>query len=248
MACAHFRFYGAVNYFLPAARRNVDFTHLFDWRASIKDMVESLGVPHPEIEQLVVNGVPVSFAYLVQPDDKIEVYACTETAATSTDAPPLRPPLDGKPTFILDTHLGRLAAYLRMMGFDTLYRNDYDDEELARVAHNEGRVLLTRDIGLLKRGLVIHGYFVRDTNPRRQIVELLRRYELLPFVVPFERCMTCNGLLEIVAKDAIIDRLPAHTAQYYEVFHRCCSCDQIFWRGAHHQRMQELINEVMDIK
>lgn len=241
---AYFRFHAELNTFLPRVRRNTVIEHTFTWRASIKDMIESLGVPHPEISLLVVNGISVDFERAVEPGDHIEVYPdfeAVELAAKIT----LRPPFPGRLAFILDQHLGRLAAYLRMMGFDTLYRNDYHDEELAQVSHDQTRILLTRDVGLLKRSLVIYGYYVRETNRQRQLAEITRRYQLSHLIEPFKHCMKCNGLVERVDKESVLGQLPEGTAQFYDEFHRCLSCHQVYWKGAHHQRMNALMQQII---
>jgi uncharacterized protein with PIN domain len=244
MSTAYFHFHSAFNVFLPRRQQDTIIAHPFDWRGSVKDMMESLGVPHPEIDVLVVNGVSVDFDAIVQPDDHIAAYP-HGAAVDVTPKVPLRPPYPGRPAFVLDQHLGRLAAYLRMMGFDTRYRNDYDDEELAQVSHDETRILLTRDVGLLKRGIVIYGYFVRETNRERQLAEITRRYDLAGQVQPFRLCMKCNGLVEVVDKDLIAKHLPEGTAQHYDLFHRCTSCGRIYWKGAHHQRMEALMERVL---
>lgn len=244
MDYAYFRFHDTLNFFLPRHKRDTELQHPFDWLGSIKDMIESLGIPHPEIELMVVNGTSVDFNYLVKPDDHIDVYPYAESVALDVKIA-LRPPLSGAPRFILDQHLGRLASYLRMMGLDTLYRNDYDDDELADVSSQENRILLTRDVGCLKRSIVTYGYYVRETNPRLQMVEIVRRFKLLDFAEPFKHCTKCNGVLEPVAKAAILDRLPAHSAQLYEEFHRCRSCGQIYWKGSHYAQMQELITQML---
>jgi uncharacterized protein with PIN domain len=132
-----------------------------------------------------------------------------------------------------------------MLGFDTLYRNDYDDEELAQISASEQRILLTRDKGLLMRSLVTYGYYVRATNPEQQVVEVLRRFDLFSKVLPFQRCIRCNGLLEPVAKETIIDQLPEKTRLAINEFHRCRQCRQIYWRGSHYERMQQFIEEVV---
>jgi len=244
MDCAYFRFHDELSFFLPHRLKHTTVAHPFDWRGSIKDMIESLGVPHSEIELIVVNGQSVDFNYIVQPDDQIHVYPRYESAALA-DKVRLRPPLLCRPSFVLDQHLGRLAAYLRMMGFDTLYRNDYHDEELAQISHTEQRILLTRDTGLLKRSLVIYGYYVRATHPQRQLSEVMNRFNLSDSVLPFRHCMKCNGLLEQVEKESILERLPDGTAGYYDEFHRCGSCDRIYWKGPHYQRMQKLVEQVL---
>ncbi len=239
------RFYAELNDFLPPDRRQVTFSHILKERASIKDVIEALGVPHTEVDLLLVNGESVDFAYLVQDGDRISVYP----AFTSLDIAPLvrvRPHAAPEPRFILDTHLGKLAAYLRMLGFDTLYRNDYDDDVLAQLASSQQRILLTRDRGLLKRRVVVHGYHVWETDPERQLIEVLSRFNLFQAIAitPFRRCLHCNGRLEPVAKEAIADRLLPKTRQYYDEFSHCPACGRIYWKGSHHERMQHLIDRV----
>ena len=242
---AHFRFYAELNDFLRTERRQVTFAHSFEGRASVKDMIESLGVPHTEIDLILVNNAPVDFSYIVQDGDRISVYPVFE----SFDISPLvrlRPRPLREPKFVLDTHLGKLAAYLRILGFDTLYRNDYPDEELARVSAEEKRILLTKDRGLLKRRLVTHGYCVRATDPKHQVREVLERFDLSNVVVPFSRCIRCNGLLEPVSKQAVEDRLPPDTRQYYDEFYRCAACDQLYWPGSHYDAMRAFVATVLN--
>jgi uncharacterized protein with PIN domain len=240
MSQAVFRFYAELNFFLPPERQQVDFTHTFNGRVSIKDMIESLGVPHTEIDLILVNNNSVDFSYLVQDGDRISVYPMFE----SFDIKPLlrvRPEPLREPRFVLDVHLGKLAAYLRMLGFDALFPENYDDEVLAEISATERRTLLTRDRGLLKRKQVTHGYCVRELNSRLQVVEVLRRFDLFRLIEPFKRCIHCNGLLEPVEKADILDRLPPRTAQYYDEFRVCRSCDQIYWKGSHYDHMESFI-------
>jgi uncharacterized protein with PIN domain len=240
MSQASFRFYAQLNDFLPLKRWQIAFTHQFEESPSIKDMIESLGVPHAEVHAIVVNGTPTDFAYRVHDGDRISVYP----AFTHIDgAQSIEPAEDTR--FVLDVHLGRLAAYLRALGYDTLYRNDYLDPELAQISSAEDRVLLTRDLGLLKRSLVKRGYFVRNTNPARQLAEVMRQFNLNAAQRSFYRCLRCNGLLEVVDKATILDRLTDRTQQYYDEFRICRSCDQIFWKGSHFQKMQRLIERIL---
>ena len=246
MGQARFNFHAALNDFLPPARRGAPFAHHFDGRVSIKDMIESLGVPHTEVEAIVVNGEPVGFDYRVRDGDRIAAYPVFRSLDVSS-LPALRPPAwprDGEPRFVLDAHLGTLAGLLRMLGFDTLYRNDYDDADLARISAEEGRILLTRDRGLLKRRQVVHGYHVWATNPEAQIAEVLRRFDLAGRVQPFSRCLRCNGPLTPVAKETVLDRLEPLTRRYYDEFAICSTCDQVYWRGSHFQRMQGLVERL----
>jgi uncharacterized protein with PIN domain len=241
---AHLRFYAELNDFLPAEKRQRAFLHRFGLSPSIKDMIEALGVPHTEVDLILVNGCSVDFSYLVRDGDQISVYPVFE----SIDIAPLvrvRPQPLRESRFVLDVHLGRLATYLRMLGFDTLYRNDYDDAELAHISSSQGRILLSRDRGLFKRSVVTHGYCLRTTNPREQLVEVLRRFDLVASIEPLRRCLRCNGLLQPVAKAAIVDRLQPKTRQHYHEFRRCQNCDHIYWQGSHYERMQRFIQRVL---
>jgi len=241
---AQFRFYAELNDFLPKERRQRSFTHTFLLSGSVKDMIESLGVPHTEVDLILANGRSVDFSYAVQNGDRISVYPVFE-AIDIVPVLRVRPEPLREPRFVLDVHLGQLAVYLRMLGFDTLYRNDYRDEELARISNEEARILLTRDRGLLKRSIVTHGYCLRTTQPRQQLVDVIRRFDLRRAIAPFRRCLHCNAVLEPVDKAAIEDRLPPKTRHYYDEFWRCPQCDRIYWQGSHFERMQQFIAEVL---
>ena len=237
------RIYAELNGFLPPRRRQRAFQVALRERDSVKDVIEAQGVPHTEVDLIVANGKAVDFTYRVADGDRISVYPVFR----HLDLPhtvPLRPPAwepGGAPRFILDQHLGTLATYLRLMGFDTRYRNDYHDGELAHVSAEEGRILLTRDRGLLKRRQVVHGYYVWATNPERQAEEVVRRFGLVALIRPFIRCLQCGALLETVSKEAVLDRLEPLTRRYYDEFSRCSACSHIYWKGSHHERLQALV-------
>lgn len=239
-----FRFHGELNYFLPRTQREQVISHQFSWRASVKDMIESIAPPHCEVEAVTVDGLGVDFDYIVADAVHIDVYDYY-TAQSVTNRVRITPLLQGRPRFILDTHLGRLASYLRMLGFDTLYRNDYADDLLAEISHQENRILLTRDLGLLKRSLVIYGRFMRNTAPRLQLAEVVGRYGLAGEIEPFLHCIKCNGKLRAVSKEAVLEELTQRTARSYDEFHRCASCGQIYWKGSHYDRMREFVDEVI---
>jgi uncharacterized protein with PIN domain len=244
MHSATFRFYAQLNDFLPEDQRQVSFGVLFDGRISVKHLVESLGVPHSEIDLIIVNGDSEDFSYLVQNGDVVSVYPLFESIDISTIGR-LRPKPFRNARFVLDTHLGQLATYLRLLGFDTLYRNNFGDAELARISSEQRRILLTRDRGLLKRSLVTHGYFVREIDPDLQIREVISRLDLKGAIVPFQRCLKCNGALESIDKEAIIDRLEHDTSSYFDEFRICLSCSQIYWKGSHYERMQRFLDELL---
>ncbi len=196
------RFYAELNDFLPRERRQAPFAHTFAGRRSVKDLIEALGVPHTEVDLILVKGVSVDFSYLPQDGDQISVYPVFE-AVDISPLVRLRPRPLREPKFVLDAHLGKLASHLRLMGFDTLYQNDYADETLARVSETEKRLLLTKDRGLLKRRQVTHGYLVRGTDPELQLREVLSRFDLFDAVRPFTRCLNCNGSLVHRLKAAV---------------------------------------------
>ncbi|HEY3342744.1 MAG TPA: Mut7-C RNAse domain-containing protein [Anaerolineae bacterium] len=243
MSTALFRFYSELNDFLSAAQRQVTFAHTFDARTSVKDMIESLGVPHTEIELILVKGTPVDFSYIVQDADQLSVYPIFETF-DATPVVRLRPAPLRVACFVLDAHLGKLAGYLRLVGFDTLYRNNYDDETLAIVSSTEHRILLTRDRGLLKRSMVTHGYFVRQIDPKLQIVEVLHRFDLQGQITPFRRCIRCNGLLRVASKESIADQIPPHALQFYDEFHTCDQCGKVYWKGSHYQHLLDFVSSL----
>ncbi|KHD08385.1 twitching motility protein PilT [Candidatus Thiomargarita nelsonii] len=241
----YFRFYAELNDFLPTERRNFGFVHTLDKNPSVKDSIEALGVPHTEIDLILVNGESVDFAYLLQDGSRISVYPVFE-AIDITPLLRVRPQPLREICFILDVHLGKLANYLRLFGFDTWYRNDYEDAELAQISSSEKRILLTRDMGLLKRSLVTYGYFLRETNPKRQLREILRRFDLFRLISPFRRCINCNGSVHSVDKADIREQVQADTLQYYERFSRCDDCGKIYWQGSHYKKMQAFVEEVME--
>lgn len=244
MNTAFFRFYAELNDFLAPALRGKTFQHSFHQHPSIKDMIEALGAPHTEVELILANGVPVDFSYQVQDGDRISVYPQFEALDVSSLVR-LRPQPLRETRFVADIHLGKLAAYLRMLGFDTLYRNDFSDEQLARLSHGERRILLTRDRGLLKRSLVTHGYCVRQNQPRGQLKEIVQRFDLPGVMKPFQRCLRCNGLLAPVEKQQVWKEIPAKTQLRYEHFHQCQQCRQVYWKGSHYERMARYIREVL---
>jgi uncharacterized protein with PIN domain len=242
---AFFRFYAELNDFLPPHRKQVVFSHVYDGQPSVKDTIEALGVPHTEVDLILVNGESVDFSYRMKDGDQVSIYPVFESIDIASVLR-VRPQPLREVRFVIDTHLGRLAGYLRMLGFDTLYRNDFQDEELAKLSSREKRILLTKDRGLLKRSEVTHGYCVREIHPRRQLVEVLRRFDLARVIKPFERCIRCNGSVTRVDKEQVIDRLPPETRRYYDEYHLCQDCGRIYWRGSHYQRMRLFIAQVLE--
>ncbi len=244
MKTVSFRFYEELNDFLPKEKRKTRFEYNFIDRTSIKDMIESLGIPHTEIDLILVNGNSVNFSYLVNDKDDISVYPVFESLDIS-DIQHLRAkPLRNK-KFVLDVHLGTLAKYLRMIGFDTRYKNDYNDDEIVDISLGERRTILTRDKGILKRKEVTHGYWIRNQNPELQLKEVTERFNLKNQISEFERCLECNAKLEKINKEKIIDRLPLKVKQRQNNFWYCKNCNKIYWRGTHFEKMMEMIARLL---
>ncbi len=244
MKRAYFRFYAELNDFLPPARRGIAFPHEFHGGPSVKDVIESLGVPHTEIDLVLADGESVDFSWILRDGARVSVYPVFE----SIDITPLarvRPTPLREVRFVLDGHLGRLARYLRMLGFDARWRNDAPDEEIARIAAAEHRIVLTRDAGLLKRRIVSHGYRVREVDPQRQLAEVVHRLDLFRSIVPFRRCLCCNELLETVRKEDVAGDLPLGVLERHDAFRRCPSCGRVYWAGSHHRRMERLISDLL---
>jgi uncharacterized protein with PIN domain len=252
MPTATFRFHGSLNDFLATARRGQPIEREFEASPGVIDLIQALGVPHPEVDLIAVSDRPVGLDYRVRPGDRIDVFGIEragESRHLASDAgrPGLIPPPPDPPRFVLDGHLGRLARYLRMLGFDSRYDRNAADDELARLSAEEGRILLTRDRGLLKRSIVRLGYLVRDDDPRRQLVEVVGRYGLAGTARPFSRCVRCNGDIEPVDRSEVAERLAGEprTLRYFETFGRCAGCGSIYWPGSHFERMSRLVEEIV---
>ncbi len=239
------RFYEELNDFLQADQQKTEFSYELKQTRSIKDLIESIGVPHTEVDLIIVNGESVDFNYQIQNNDHISVYPVFESLDISNlkhcQPTPLR-----NTRFVLDVHLGKLAAYLRMLGFDTLYRNDYDDPELARISIDEHRILLSYDRQLLMRKHITHAYFVRSRYPQQQLLEILSRFDLYNNLKPFTRCMRCNGIIQPVKKQDIENSLQAQTKKHYDEFFHCENCNKIYWKGRHYQKMSRVIEQIVE--
>ena len=245
MGRATVRFYAELNDLVVPERRFRDSEVEFAGSPAVKDVIESLGVPHVEIDLLLLNGRSAAFGDRLRDGDRVAVYPTFEAFdvadLTSERTAPLR-----EPRFVLDGHLGRLAAYLRMLGFDVLWERQPADADLARTSANERRILLTRDLGLLKRTEVTHGLFVRATRPEEQLREVVGRLHLERLVQPFTRCLQCNSALQSVELAAIQSELPQRARERVREVRRCAGCGRLYWAGTHHDRMSALIARVLE--
>jgi len=240
---AGFRFYAELNDFLPPERRFVCSCRSFPQGSTVKHEIEALGVPHTAVEVILANGTSVDFSYRLRGGDHISVYPMFESLDISpilrVRARPLR-----DPRFVLDVHLGRLARHLRLLGFDAAYGNEATDDELVLTSVGERRTLLTRDVGLLKRGAITHGYYVRARDPGQQAAEVVRRFDLRRLVSPFGRCLHCNGVLREASKVEVLDRLQPRTRLYYDEFRLCIACGRVYWKGSHYEHLARVVADL----
>ncbi len=243
MGLARLTLHGDLEGLLASVRRGKPVEQAFFGTAAVKDVVEAAGIPHPEVDYLLVDGSPVPLSQRISGEVQVAVFP------HGLPPHPLPSERVGFPfpdprRFVLDVHLGGLASELRMLGFDTIWSNHADDPYLARVAATEDRVLLTRDLGLLKRSEVRHGYFPRTTSTQGQLQEVLRRFDLLPRALPFNRCLRCNGRLLPVEKSEVERELPPCVREEHDQFRRCQGCQQVYWKGSHHTEMLARISKL----
>lgn len=246
MKTVYFRFYEELNDFLPPEKRKIQFEYSFLDRTTIKDMIESMGVPHTEIDLILINSKSVDFSYIVQDNDVINVYPVFESFDIS-EIQHLRPKPLREPIFVLDVHLGRLAKYMRMLGFDVIYKNNYNDDNMVKISLDEKRTIITKDKEILKRNTVTHGYWIRNENPEEQLKEVIGRFHLINQIKEFSRCLECNSPLNKVEKGNIINQVPSKVKEWHNEFYKCPGCNKIYWRGSHYEKMKEMIKKIKNI-
>ena len=225
-------------------RRAVEIPYRFHVPPTVKDAIEGLGVPHVEVDLILVNGVSVGFDHRLADGDRVSVYPVFESLDIGPVVRLREAPLR-RPAFVADVHLRRLARFLRLLGFDVLHSNDFTDAQLVEISATEGRILLSRDRQLLKHGRVTHGYCVRSTDPVEQAGEVVRRFDLADSVRPFSRCPACNGCLKPVDKEVVADEIPPKTARWLDEYVRCDACGKLYWHGTHFDRLEDLIERIL---
>jgi len=238
------RFYEELNDFLRPDIRKNDLDFSFYVPPTVKDVIESFGVPHVEVDLILINGESAGFETRVRNGDRISVYPTFErldiSAIAQLRAMPLR-----RPAFVADVHLRKLARWMRQLGLDVAHDPSASDRELIRKSLDENRILLTRDRALLRHGILTHGYWVRAIHPREQVVEILRRLNLGDQVHPFTRCTICNSRLWPVDKCDVLDRIPPRTAMWLNEYVACEGCGKLYWKGTHFLGMQQSIKEML---
>ena len=234
-------FHGDLDFFLGSRTRRRTVERILIEKTSIKDVIESCGVPHPEVDLIVVNGEAVDFDYGVVSDAQFDLYP------PGIQYPQFRKQrlqVDTISRFVTDGHLGKLTRNLRLLGFDVAYDPQAGDRQLLAVMERENRALLTRDRRLLMHAVVKTGYCPRSQDPDEQTVEVIRRFDLIRLIAPFTRCLRCNAPLQEIAKADIIEKLEPLTKIYYEQFRRCTGCSQIYWAGSHFPKLQERLKQI----
>lgn len=235
---ASFRFYEELNDFLPRAKRKKAFNYFFNGNPSIKDPIEALGVPHTEVDLILVNGQSVGFDYRLQEGDIVSVYPVFESIDISPIVKLREKPLRNS-TFVVDTHLGKLVKLLRLLGFDSTSSDD--DAEIVHLSIQEKRIILTRNRQLLQRKDITHGYCIRSTNPEQQLKEVLKRFDLHSQIKQFYRCTMCNTIISAIDKSNILHRLKPKTKKSFNEFYYCPGCERIYWKGSHYKKLKKKI-------
>ncbi|MDT8391692.1 MAG: Mut7-C RNAse domain-containing protein [Lentisphaeria bacterium] len=238
------RFYEELNDFLPPERRKRSFEIPYGEPRSVKDLIEALGVPHTEVDLILVNGESVDFSCKLCDGDRISVYPVFEGMDISPVCRLREKPLR-HPRFVADVHLGKLVRYLRLLGFDCLYDSAWNDPELADISVRDRRVLLTRDRLLLMRSVITHGVYIHSDRPLDQLIQVIRRLDLKSMIRPLARCMTCNGCLIRVEKASVENDVPTRTFRYVDDYRRCVNCQKVYWKGTHWERLQNIIEMAM---
>lgn len=241
----HIRCYAELNDFLPAEWKYKEFTYKLKTPVTTGEAIQSLGIPFSEVDLVLVNSNPVSLNHRLFENDRISLYPAFEILDISNIKDNQHPPLrDTK--FILDAHLGKLAKYLRMLGFDSLFRNDFEDREIIEISLEDKRIILTRDKLLLRSKRINHGYYVRSIEKHEQLREVVQKFDLYSQFKSFTRCMTCNTKLVQKPKEEVIPEVPEDVAANFHKFYYCPTCQKVYWKGSHFKRMEDLIRDIVN--
>ncbi|MGN6402584.1 MAG: Mut7-C RNAse domain-containing protein [Flavisolibacter sp.] len=233
MHTAQFKFHNSLNDFLLPPNKDSWISYSFNSTPAVKDAIEAIGIPHVEVKDIFINDSIADFYQPLHENDKVEVHPFIHIPSSPQK-------------FILDVHLGKLAKLLRLLGFDTLYQNNFDDKVITTLAVQDERIVLTRNIALLKIKTIELGYWLRSQQPVEQAREVLDRFVLKSLIQPFKRCLVCNGLIEAVNKEDIVAHLPANTINLFDEFYQCKNCKRVYWKGSHYERMLQLIEDLVN--
>jgi len=233
-------FHGNLPFFLKSKKQLAE--RQLSERTSVKDIIEACGVPHTEVDLILVNGKGSGFETVLAQEAVVDVYGTDSNRFTHFSENRMQALEIRK--FVADGHLGKLVRDLRLLGVDVSYDRDAQDRQLIAIATAEDRALLTRDRRLLMHGRLRHGYYLRSQAPLEQTLEVLRRYDLGPSLAPFSRCLRCNAALERTKKETVLDQLEPLTKIYFEDFRRCRGCGQVYWSGSHFDKLKKRIETI----
>jgi hypothetical protein len=229
--------------FLNRTERSRPVRRALNHKTSVKDVIEACGVPHPEVDLIIVNEKPVDFSFQLNTNAALQIFP---VSAVSAPFPDFRLQARNIFGFVADGHLGKLTRNLRLLGIDVSYRHDARDNELLVTMMRERRALLTRDRRLLMHRVVQTGYCPRSQHSIQQSVEVIKRFDLAKKLAPFHRCLRCNESLNPVPKEAILEKLEPLTRLYYHDFRCCPKCGHIYWRGSHFERLQNRVRAIIE--
>lgn len=230
-------FHGDLAFFVRSKLSSIE--RQLSEKSSVKDIIEACGVPHTEVDLILVEGKAAGFERVLAQDTVVDIYGVDLDSITLF--PENRLQVLHIRQFVADGHLGKLVRDLRLLGIDVSYARDAEDRQLLKIAVDQRRALLTRDRRLLMHGVLRHGYYLHSQDSLEQTLEVLRRFDLKPALAPFSRCLRCNAAVEPTEKKKVLSQLEPLTKIYYEQFRRCRGCRQIYWSGSHIEKLQRRI-------
>ncbi|HET6558840.1 MAG TPA: Mut7-C RNAse domain-containing protein [Prolixibacteraceae bacterium] len=236
-----FRFYEELNDYLPENMRKVWIESAVNKGCTVGEKIHAYGLPLDEVDLVLVNQQSRGFDYPLMDGDRVSVYPQFELLNVS-ETTQVREKALRNPRFICDVHLGKLCKYLRMLGWDTHYSNQYTPEDIIGLAKEENRMILSRNVLFSRNKEVERFWWVRSADSLEQLKDIVIRLDLSEQADPLTRCLNCNGLLEPIEKPKIAHRLEVNTAQYYNEFFHCITCDQVYWKGSHYENMLKFID------
>lgn len=243
MIVTYVRFYEELNDFLPARLSKKTMKKEVLLPTTVKDIVESYGVPHTEVDLILVNGESVSFGYKIADQDRISVYPVFEsfdiTPVKHLQAKPLR-----IPCFFAEKYLWKLTRLLRLLGINVIYDDTLTNKQVIELIVSSKQILLTRSAQQLMHSTISRGYCIRADDPVDQTIEVMKRFDLLGQMLPFSRCMLCNGSVVKIPMQTVESHLDSKTASLYTKYFQCSDCKKIYWKGSHYKQLQRFVDQV----
>ncbi|MFC1744959.1 Mut7-C RNAse domain-containing protein [Candidatus Riflebacteria bacterium] len=238
------RFYGELNYFLPDSVWHRPFYYSFYENPTFSDLMDSFKIPPEKIGLLLLDGEVVELSCPLKEGSRATFYPRFQNIDISEEISASKKPVVS-PRFILPLNLGKLTKYLRMLGFDSICEPDFIPGKVDVLAMQEGRVLLSRSKKFAARKLYAECYVVKSEQPAIQVREVVNRFNLMPLVKYFQRCLKCNSPLKVMEKSEIYSRLLPYIRKNFNLFFICPGCDRVYWMGTHYKKMKEKIETIL---